>query len=159
MQFITIFHLLKQRWIMTNFKGCKVFFLFPQSVEQPSETLDWHCWLEHDWSHAWLCALIYSFGRAKGLIHFCFLWWNDHYKQSIMDFNLCLCCGRMEMFTKSFDNVASSKRFSVDNLMKVIVESLFIYSGILEFNLASKLVCFGVDGVTTFQGSKIDVTM
>jgi len=76
-----------------------------------------------------------------------------------MDFNLCLCCGRMEMFTKSFDNAASSKRFSVDNLMKVIVESLFIYSGILEFNLASKLVCFGVDGVTTFQGSKIDVTM
>jgi hypothetical protein len=28
MQFITIFHLLKQSWIMTNFKGCKGPFNF-----------------------------------------------------------------------------------------------------------------------------------
>jgi hypothetical protein len=46
---------------------------------------------------------------------------------------------------------------NVDNLTKVIVDSLLTYSGISESNLASKLVCFGVDGVTTFQGPKTNV--
>jgi hypothetical protein len=48
---------------------------------------------------------------------------------------------------------------SVDNLTKVIVDSLLTYDGLLEFNLPSKLVCFGVDLVTTFQGPKTSVTM
>ncbi len=48
---------------------------------------------------------------------------------------------------------------SVNNLTKVIVGSLLTYNGLLEFDLAFKLVCFGVDGVTTFQGSKIGVTV
>ncbi len=34
-----------------------------------------------------------------------------------------------------------------------------MFNGILESNLALKLVCFGMDGVTTFQGSKIGVIM
>ncbi len=37
--------------------------------------------------------------------------------------------------------------------------SLLTYNGLSKFDLASKLVCFGVDGVTTFQGSKIGVTV
>jgi hypothetical protein len=48
---------------------------------------------------------------------------------------------------------------SVNNLTKVIVGYLLNYNSLSEFDLASKLVCFGVDGVTTFQGSKIGVTM
>ncbi len=41
----------------------------------------------------------------------------------------------------------------------VIVEFLLLYGGILESNLALKLVCFGTDGVMMFQGSKIRVIM
>jgi hypothetical protein len=35
--------------------------------------------------------------------------------------------------------------------------SLHTYNGLSEFPLVSKLICFGIDGVTTFQGSKISV--
>jgi hypothetical protein len=45
----------------------------------------------------------------------------------------------------------------VNNLAKVIVEFLLLYGGILESNLALKLVCFGIDGVMMFQGSKTRV--
>jgi hypothetical protein len=47
----------------------------------------------------------------------------------------------------------------VDNLTKVIVKSLLLYGGLLEFDLALKLICFGVDGVMMFQGSKTKVTV
>ncbi len=49
--------------------------------------------------------------------------------------------------------------FSVDNFTKVIVDFLLTYGGLSKSNLASKLVCFGVNGVTTFQGSKTSVSM
>jgi hypothetical protein len=35
---------------------------------------------------------------------------------------------------------------NVNNLTKVSVGSLFTYNGLSEFDSASKLVCFGVDG-------------
>jgi hypothetical protein len=46
-----------------------------------------------------------------------------------------------------------------NNLTKVIILFKNLFNGILEPNLALKLVCFGMDGVTTFQGSKIGVIM
>ncbi len=55
--------------------------------------------------------MIYSFGNAKGSIHLYFLWWSDHYKQSIMNFDPCLCCGRMETPIIPFDIATSSRRF------------------------------------------------
>ncbi len=41
---------------------------------------------------------------------------------------------------------------NVDNLTKVIMDFLLTYNGLSEFGLASKLVCFGINGVITFQG-------
>jgi hypothetical protein len=76
-----------------------------------------------------------------------------------MDFDPCLCCGKMEMLINSSDIVASFGRFCANNLTKVIVGSLFTYDGLSKFDSASKLVCFEVDGVITFQGSKIGVTV
>jgi hypothetical protein len=38
----------------------------------------------------------------------------------------------------------------VNNLAKVIVEFLLFYGGLLESNLALKLVCFGTNGVMMF---------
>jgi len=46
----------------------------------------------------------------------------------------------------------------VDNLTKVIVKSLLLYGVFSKSNLALKLVCFGIDDVTMFQGWKIRVT-
>jgi hypothetical protein len=67
-----------------------------------------------------------------------------------MDFDPCLCCGKMETFPNSFDIVANFGRFCANNLTKVIVGSLLTYDGLSKFDLVFKLVCFGVDGVTTF---------
>jgi len=67
--------------------------------------------------------------------------------------------GRMETSIDSFEIAASSRRFSVDNFTKVIVDFLLTYGGLSKSNLASKLVCFRANGVTTFQGSKTGVSM
>ncbi len=45
----------------------------------------------------------------------------------------------------------------VNNLAKVIVEFLLFYGGLLKFNLAVKLICFGTNGVMMFKGSKTKV--
>ncbi len=39
---------------------------------------------------------------------------------------------------------------TVDKLTKMIVTSLIEYGGVSEVELACKLVCFGIDGVTIF---------
>jgi hypothetical protein len=42
----------------------------------------------------------------------------------------------------------------VDNLTLLITNSLMTQRDLKQEDLASKLVCFGVDGVSTFQGLK-----
>ncbi len=61
------------------------------------------------------------------------------------------------MFNNSFGIVASFGSICANNLTKAIVGFLLTYDGLSEFDLVSKLACFGVDGVTTFRGSKIGV--
>ncbi len=46
----------------------------------------------------------------------------------------------------------------VDKLTTTIVESLAWFGGLIETDVAHKLVCFGVDGVIIFQGGKIQIT-
>ncbi len=38
------------------------------------------------------------------------------------------------------------------------MDNVFQYGGLLEFELASKLISFGANGVSIFQGAKIGVT-
>ncbi len=45
----------------------------------------------------------------------------------------------------------------VDNLTKVIVESLFLHGGLSKSNMALKLICFGTNNVTTFHSLKTRV--
>ncbi len=44
---------------------------------------------------------------------------------------------------------------SSDNLTKVIMEALTIGGGLLKYQIAQKLICFGVDGVNVFKGTKM----
>jgi hypothetical protein len=44
------------------------------------------------------------------------------------------------------------------NLIKLIVWSLVEFGGMIKTNVANKFVCFGIDGVTIFQGFKNGVT-
>ncbi len=44
-----------------------------------------------------------------------------------------------------------------DNLIVVIIHSLVIFGGMLETNIANKVLCFGVDNVIVFQGLKTGV--
>jgi hypothetical protein len=46
-----------------------------------------------------------------------------------------------------------------DNLISIIIHSLAIFGGMLETNIANKVVCFGADGVRIFQSLKISVTI
>jgi hypothetical protein len=46
-----------------------------------------------------------------------------------------------------------------DNLASLIVQSLINYGGYNEKNITNKLVCFGTNGVTIFQGLKFNVTI
>jgi hypothetical protein len=46
-----------------------------------------------------------------------------------------------------------------DNLTLVIIFSLVIFDGMPKANIANKVVCFEVNGVTVFQGLKISVTI
>jgi len=48
---------------------------------------------------------------------------------------------------------------SFDNLTFLIMQSLTNYGGYNEINIANKLVCFGTNGVTIFQGLKYGVTI
>jgi hypothetical protein len=58
----------------------------------------------------------------------------------------------MEMSVDFFDIRQVLEGSNVDNLTKVIMDFLLTYNGLSEFGLASKLVCFGINGVITFQG-------
>jgi hypothetical protein len=44
-----------------------------------------------------------------------------------------------------------------DNLTTVIIHSLVIFGGMLETNIANKVLCFGADNVIVFQGLKTGV--
>ncbi len=46
-----------------------------------------------------------------------------------------------------------------NNLTPTIVRSLINLGGLLMVNIANKVVCFGVDNVTIFQGLKIGVNV
>jgi hypothetical protein len=47
---------------------------------------------------------------------------------------------------------------SSDNLTKVIVEAFKIGGGLPRYQIAQKFICFGVDGVNVFNGTKNGVT-
>ncbi len=46
-----------------------------------------------------------------------------------------------------------------DNLTLIIIFSLVIFDGMPKAKIADKVVCFEVNGVTIFQGLKINVTI
>jgi hypothetical protein len=46
-----------------------------------------------------------------------------------------------------------------DHLTNIIMHALLDEGGLTREEIASKLVCFKSDGVNTFQGSKIGVTI
>jgi hypothetical protein len=46
----------------------------------------------------------------------------------------------------------------VNNLTKVIVDSVLQYGGLSKFDLVSKLINFGANGISVFQGAKNGVT-
>jgi len=41
-----------------------------------------------------------------------------------------------------------------NNLINVIICSLVVFCGMFKIDVYNKLVCFGADGVTVFQGLK-----
>ncbi len=50
-------------------------------------------------------------------------------------------------------------RFAIDCLTLLIMNFLMTQGELKEEELASKLVCFGVDGVNAFQGFKFGLTI
>ncbi len=50
-------------------------------------------------------------------------------------------------------------RFAVDYLTLLVMNSLMTQGELKEEEFASKLVCFGVDGVSAFQGFRFGITI
>ncbi len=50
-------------------------------------------------------------------------------------------------------------RGTYNNLTTVIIHSLIDLGGLLVVDVANKVVCFGVDGVTIFQGLKTSINV
>jgi len=68
-----------------------------------------------------------------------------------MDFYPFVCCRRVEMIgpiVLTLQQVVEGSH--AENLIKVIVESLFLYGGLSKSSLTLKLVCFGADNVRMF---------
>jgi hypothetical protein len=45
------------------------------------------------------------------------------------------------------------------NLIVVIIYSLIVFGGLLNVDIVNQVDCFGINGVTMFQGLKIGVTI
>jgi hypothetical protein len=41
--------------------------------------------------------------------------------------------------------------------MQIIIDALFVYNGLFEFDLIAKFVYFDVDGMTIFERNKTDI--
>ncbi len=50
-------------------------------------------------------------------------------------------------------------RFAVDRLTLLVMNSLITQGELKEEELVSKFICFGVDGVSAFQGFKFEITI
>jgi hypothetical protein len=44
---------------------------------------------------------------------------------------------------------------TIDNLTEVIMDNVFQYGGLSKFDLVSKLISFGANGVLVFEGVKM----
>jgi hypothetical protein len=46
----------------------------------------------------------------------------------------------------------------IENITKVIVDNVLQFESLWNFDFVSRLINFGANGVSAFQGPKIDVT-
>ncbi len=46
-----------------------------------------------------------------------------------------------------------------NNFIVMIIHSLIVFGGLLEMDIANKVVCFRADGITIFQGLKTSATI
>jgi hypothetical protein len=46
-----------------------------------------------------------------------------------------------------------------NNFITMIIHSFIVFGGLLEVDIANKVVCFRVDGITIFQRLEIGVTI
>jgi hypothetical protein len=46
----------------------------------------------------------------------------------------------------------------IENITKVIVDNVFQFEGLWNFDFVSRFINFGADGVSIFHGPKTDVT-
>jgi hypothetical protein len=70
----------------------------------------------------------------------------------------CVCYALMGENAAFASLVLCIRSGTSDHLTSVIMRALLGEGGLSYEEIASKLVCFGVDGVSTFQGSKMGVT-
>ncbi len=114
------------------------------NIEQPSQTLIQHHWLEHGWTHAFFYTLIYLGGNTKCSIHQLifhneviaianYSWISIH----VIVVKLWKGLNQSQSFLTLQQVVESS---NVDNLIKVVMDFVLAYGGLLKSNLSSNFV-------------------
>ncbi len=153
-QFVAIWHLLKQGCPMTNFERLKwLFQVFKGGKLPPKHWSNSTSWTMVEAMHNIIlratqnvmqkslfifvnCDEVTTIDNQSWL--FIHVYVTEEWKRVLILLNL-----QYVVDGTTFDNLTS---FIVTNLME--------FGGLSETNLANKLVCFGVDGVIVFQGVK-----
>jgi hypothetical protein len=69
-----------------------------------------------------------------------------------VNFFVNFSCESHLLCIRSVDDEATTK-----NLTEMITEQFFMHGGVSEEQVAEKLICFGADGATIFQGARTGI--
>lgn len=157
MQFAMIFHFLKQGHLMTDFEGTKELINFLKFLNIPckhwNDNIGWsmvevmHFFVL---TSMWLVVqkvvfILVSFNGVTAINNQTWILMRIYIVKGWKWFPILL----------TFQQVLQGS--NAKNLMQVIIDALFVYHGLFEFDLIAKFVYFDVDGMTTFESNKTDI--
>jgi hypothetical protein len=120
------------------------------------ESLMWKYWLVHGWNNAWDCHDNHCRSYEKTNY--------KYFYDKVTNVNNQNWLSLYVYFIKDWSHIPSFVSFEkviegVDlrNLNRVIILTLLTIGSLTCESLSSKLICFGVDGMSVFQSVKIDL--
>lgn len=155
MQFATIFHFLKQRHPMKDFKNTKELINFLKFLNIPCK--HWNDNIGWNMVEVMHFFVLTSMRLVVQKVLFISVSFNG--VTTINNQTWILKCVYIVKGWKWFPRTLQqvSQGSNAKNLMQIIIDALLVYNGLFEFDLIAKFVYFDVDGMTTFEGNKIDI--
>ncbi len=156
MQFATIFHFLKQRHPMIDFKSTKELINFLKFLNILCK--HWNDNIGWSMVEVMNFFVLTSMWLVVQKVLFILVSFNG--VTTINNQTWILMCIYIVKGWKWFPILLTLQqvlRFKCQNLMQIIIDALFVYNGLFEFDLIAKFVYFDVDGMTIFERNKTDI--